>query len=179
MSTQRKAVRKQGVSKAKLALVAVLGLTLVLVWGNAFVGGGGKPVAKRRERPRRSADAAARPAAIQPGTRLEDSRAVAVDWPAMPLPEAVLNDPFAKPPWARRKIEESQRSAADKNGAGGMPLAAAEATMIVISGESRVATVEGRELRIGDTHEGFEVIDITRRGVVFASAVDGGRAVQN
>jgi hypothetical protein len=166
---------KRGPSRGKLAAIAVLGLLLMAVWGNALWGGGDKPdVAQRPSR---------RPVTRQPDVTPQGAgnpaakRAASITvWPTMPVSQAVQNDPFGKPGWAIESRPATQESPAGgpsvTEPAGGYEsqekLVQAGAGTIVIAGEEKIATIGDREVRIGDSVGGYEVIDITSRGVVLA-----------
>lgn len=166
--------QKPGASKGKLALIAVLGVMLLAVWGNALVGGDSQPAeASRRTRKPASrhpsvAPVAAKPAAASPTIN-------PVQWPTMPLAQAVRNDPFGKPGWAISPRGSAEAGAKPAQGAAVAGAIASQqqltetgASMIVIAGDERIATIGDQEVRIGDRVSGYEVVDITPAGVVLA-----------
>ena len=161
--------KRAGASKGKLALVGVLCLVMAAVWGNALMGSG-KPasVARQNRKPTpRPIGATPQPAA----TTNQTSNQQLADWPEMALASAVLNDPFAKPSWAiadepTQTSTASGRRRTDSTAAVRETLAEQGASMIVIAGDKKIATIGELEVRIGDTVAGYEVVDITPNGVV-------------
>ncbi|MEM6799465.1 MAG: hypothetical protein AAF589_08115 [Planctomycetota bacterium] len=168
--------RRPGPSKAKLVLIAVLGVVLVGVWGSAFLGGGDRPTAsERRPRTRRPGRSAAQP---DPPKAQEKPIAAPTDWPEIPIAEAVLNDPFGKPEWAiTEPVDETEPSATapvtTTAGASPEQLQEAGASMIVIAGGEKIATIGDVQVRVGDTVGGYEVLDITPLGVVLSAQLTG------
>lgn len=176
--SRRKQAKKNTVSKPKIALMVLLALVMAGVWGNALLGG--KPDAPaKRKRPARSVEVRtaagsaqnprARTSTSTSKTNAGETQTAIVDWPDMPLADAIRNDPFAKPTWAAVAVQEPEPQAAAATAATATnPLAEATATMIVIAGSERIATIAGQEVRVGDVLDGYEVIEITPRGVVLA-----------
>ncbi|MEM6331291.1 MAG: hypothetical protein AAF790_13730 [Planctomycetota bacterium] len=176
MSRRQTKNRRAGPPRGKLIIVGVLAVVLVGVWGNALLNGGRKPPADALRR-RRAAAAASRPTpAVAPSTQAGVTPAadpIAIDWPQVPLSQAVLNDPFGKPEWA---VPPAPSVAAEAET--DAPLAAASATpeqlrdagasVILISGGERVAVIGDIEVRVGDAVGRYTVLDITPQGVVLS-----------
>jgi len=165
--------KRPGVTRGKLALVGVLCLLMAVVWGNALLGGDAPAnSAKRAPRPRSISHAVIKSPATdapQAGAAVTAAQPLA-DWPEMPLTSAVLNDPFAKPSWAITKPAKPAAGGPEEQGgsqaATRKELTRQGASMIVISGEKKIATVGELEVRIGDNVAGYRVVDITPDGVV-------------
>lgn len=176
--SKKKQQRRRSPSRIKIVLVAILGLVFAGVWGNALLGGKPKSTAKQTERraaPR--SRAAIKPRtntqapAVQASQPKQPIRKPLEDWPSLPLDQATLNDPFAKPRWAivvKEKPAESQAPIEIGQTTTREQMEQAGASMIVIAGDTKIATIGNQEVRVGDVLGGFTVVDITPAGVVFA-----------
>lgn len=170
--------KRRPYAKPKIALVSVLAMVLAGVWGRVLIGGG-KHSGRSSIETRRKTGPVAAPVAET--AREQPNRRPAAEWAEVPLAEAVLNDPFAKPAWAAppkpapgRATPEasppSGRAAAKEN------LRARGASMILVGAGGKIAVVGDREVRVGDTIDGFEVLDITTTGVILSDTRTNARS---
>lgn len=173
MSKKKKA-KGRNASPIKIGLIAVLSLVMLAVWGNALLGGKSTTPLARRDTSRAAAKlpSDAGPARSTPRVAVAGDREADADWPEVPVSKAARNDPFARPSWALSPEPDADvLDASFATSAAALEnLEAAQASMIVIAGSAKIATVGGQEFRVGDIVQGYEVIDITSRGVVFADA---------
>lgn len=182
-------LRQYGMTPGRAAIMAVLALALVAVWGpQLFSSGNSEPVIAVATPPKpKPATAVARPAVSLPTAKpLTASTATAPKPPkerALPkftASEAGAYDPFAAPAWSPAAVSLAAGSGV------GVSTADAEdrfkairsrgVAMILVSPDGKAAQLGDRTVRIGDQIDGFEVIDITPTGVVFMPA--GSRPVE-
>lgn len=182
-------LRQLGLTPAKGALVAVLAISLAVVWGPqlaTLIGGSEQPPGRRpataiatsrldstSNRPSRQGN--------EPGQAAKE----AAPGPERPkslvgLAEAVSHDPFAAPAWS----PEARRVAAASSGRVDAPapseleerfevLRSSGVAMILTSEKGQAVQIGEEMLRVGDRFEGFEVVEITPTGVVFRPAAEG------
>ena len=172
-------MKRVGATPGKLALIGVLAVILAYVVISQLPNGSSsaaKPDPPSRRTPRRGANATTveitKPAAL--ATEREA-------WPQPDLKQAVANDPFARPLWARvaqgqgsesptnRSMAQLAQAAEDAKAEALAKLRAEGATMIVVLDGKPLALVGERQIRIGDRLEGFYVQDITASGIVLGS----------
>ena len=188
-------MEKAGATRGKLALIAVLAVVLVGVVGfqvanfrqSASPTQAATPTKTRASRrpltsksPGNSADTASAP------QQQSDSPAAAPkEWPRLTLEEIVAHDPLAPPPWyvtpvvhavavAEDDPADQEAALAEQAARRRHRIATLEqlreegARVVVLTGADQVAAIGEQKVRIGDTIDGFQIIDITERGIVLA-----------
>ncbi|MEN1682231.1 MAG: hypothetical protein AAGJ46_21865, partial [Planctomycetota bacterium] len=130
---------KPKISKAKIALVAVLAVAMAAVWGRALLPSGKTPKPSASRQARKSTP-------VAPATASKPNTVIASptkDWPTVPLTTAVLNDPFAKPAWAIPPKPDAPEQHAAVAAASTLreELQQAGVSLVMISGDSKVAVV--------------------------------------
>lgn len=187
-------LKRIGATPGKLATIGLLCAVMALVWWQTIAsvigldggnGGAVQTVSYSSDRPTSNLPATNSrtrgPVGVQRSINQESLQpAVAVgDWPDMPIEVATRNDPFAKPQWAILR-KEPQTVVASSTGAVNAGPATREelmeqgATMIVISGDRKVATIGGQEVTVGDFLGEYQVLDITKAGVILSESPKGG-----
>jgi hypothetical protein len=176
-------LRQYGMTPGRAAIMAVLALALVAVWGpQLFSSDDSVPAIAVVTPPKPTpAKAVARPAVSLPTAKpLTPSTATAPKsqkkraLPKFTASEAGAYDPFAAPAWSPAAV-----SLVASSGVGGSNADAEDrfkairsrgVAMILVSPDGKAAQLGDRTVRIGDQIDGFEVIDITPSGVVFMPA---------
>jgi len=170
-----------GATRGKLALVAVLAVVFVGTIASQFTSSSSiaaKPSTNRAQDakgPHTAHDTKTIPeTSAEKIPKSSDTK----PWPHLSIDQIVAFDPLAKPYWylaATNSMnpaeqEESLVDTQEEN-----PLILAElqqqgTTMILITNNQRIATIGGQELRVGDRIQGYQVSDITARGVVLTKS---------
>lgn len=174
-----------GLTPKKAALMAVLLAGLVAVWGPQLSGLFGE------SRPAQTATANVAAPTARPTAAVARNTTTVAPQPARPnrvpskgpprsaigLADALAYDPFAPPAWST-----SNRRVAGRPDARSPDVEELEArfdtlresgvAMILVSGEGKAVQIGTHTLQVGDRHEGFEVVEITARGVVFRPALE-------
>jgi hypothetical protein len=181
-------LRQYGMTPGRAAIMAVLALALVAVWGpQLFSSGDSEPVIAVATPPKpKPAAAVARPAVSLLTAKPLTAKPLTASTATAPKPqkkralpkftasEAGAYDPFAAPAWSPAAV-----SLAAGSGVGGSTADAEDrfkairsrgVAMILVSPDGKAAQLGDRTVRIGDQIDGFEVIDITPTGVVFMPA---------
>ena len=152
-----------GATPGKLALIAILAVVLGIVMVNNFRGGSATASAPRDKTENDVADVDKN---STPTKEMSDTEESARPWPQVSVEIAKANDPFRKPAWmAKPSIEDvavDQR--ADPEAL--TQLQEQGASIVVISGGTKTATIGERQVRVGDVIDGYRITDITTRGVV-------------
>lgn len=171
-----------GVTPAKLALIGVLAVVQVVVIVRAVLQSS-KPVAaaveeseshsvgesksrrggrKTSQTGRATESIEPRPSTLDPPTSPDPPTA----WPENSLQDALTIDPFQKPTWiavtapARTQDETAQDGTMEQ-------LKQQGASIVIVSGDKKAATIGDEQYHVGDVVAGYQVTDITTRGVEF------------
>jgi len=150
---------KLGVTRGKLALVAVLSVVLVVVIVQQLPEGAAQPD-----------ETAAAAAELRP-TNTKSEAAIATSnaksnadmrpWPTSDVATAIANDPFALPEWVDRPEAVQNDNAnllADLQEQG--------ASIVMIGTGEKSARVGDHRVRVGDVLDGYRITDITDQGIV-------------
>ncbi|MEO0529822.1 MAG: hypothetical protein AAF266_04505 [Planctomycetota bacterium] len=174
-------LRQIGLTPTKAALMAVLAIGLVVVWGPALSGLlGGKQattptVAVATPTPTRPRVAPATGSATRkPGTPAEGITKRKRPRPTITVAEAAAYDPFAPPAWSpsSTQVAAIEREAVEPSELESRfgTLRKSGVAMILVSSDGQAAQVGDRTLRVGDTIDGFQVVEINADGVTFEPA---------
>ena len=183
--TEPNLMQRIGVTRGKLALIAVLAVMLITVIIVQLPDSSDtSELALRRPTPSNPQQS------IQEESKLGGSRSsttVAEQqpspppmWPELPLDRIIAFDPFAAPDWltAARKERDQDGHLSEKTQRRARKAEVLEllrkqgTTIVVISSEEKRAVIGEQSVRIGDHLEGFQIIDITKQGVVL-SEIEG------
>ena len=162
-----------GLTPAKLALVAVLALVQVVVIVRAVRHRWASVAEAAPVQASRMAPMAVRPRPAPQPTASPASPAAVVhrrSWPKVSLEEALEFDPFEKPGWLATAIVAADRVAGQQSEMLEQ-LKQQGASIVVVSGDAKAATIGDQQFRIGDVIDGYQVTDITVRGVEFTKVV--------
>ena len=185
----RNIMQRTGATPGKLALVAVLAVVLVGVIVMQLPDRTAPALAGRStQTPSRSDPTSRRPAQVKatdsasssqsdPNTdRLKTTeQTVPRNWPDFPMATIVAHDPLAAPEWviaaqqhgvSARDMEPNAIAKSKRNADALSMLRKQGAKVVVISGSEKRASIGEQSVRIGETIEGFRIIDITKQGVV-------------
>lgn len=161
--------------------MAALAIGLVVVWGPALkqiIGGmsGTQATASPRlavaEPTLRSTTKKSKP----DKPRVASSRSLPRERvrPTITVVEAGAYDPFAPPAWSpsSRQVAQTEQANVEPSELESRfgSLRQTGVAMILVSSDGRAAQVGDRTLRVGDTIDGFEVIEINADGVTFKPA---------
>lgn len=176
-------LRQYGMTPGRAAIMAVLALALVAVWGPQLVSSGDGPPAISVVTPTKPAPATtvARPALSLPTTKPQTASTATAPKPAkkraipkFTASEAGAYDPFAAPAWSPAAVSLLAGSEAGGSNADAEDrfeaIRSRGVAMILVSPDGKAAQLGDRTVRVGDQIDGFEVIDITPTGVVFMPA---------
>jgi hypothetical protein len=162
------ALKKLGVTPARLALIGVLAVMLLSVLVYQFGTSGGQdknPAPLASEEP--SAEQHAAPQS-QSGIASQAPASLA-PWPKLPLEQISQHDPFRLPPVLRKELgaglDSPQSPQAEHNQQLLSELTSAGTGMVIVSGGQRIARVGANTLRVGDTIGGYRVWKIDAQGV--------------
>jgi len=169
---------RTGATPKKLALVAVLAMVLAgVIWHQVF-GAHQEEVAAKPQRPAASTpnlkDTSKKspPKVDEQSPSASDHIVTAPEWQEMPLRDVLAHDPFQPPQWfvlANQPIAERESSATAENTEKLLEqLKQKSMNIVVISGTTKIATIGGNEVRVGDLIEGFRVTDITTEGITLS-----------
>ena len=173
-------LQQYGLTSGKLVAIGVLSLVLLGVWGNALLGGKRATPSPTRQPPPVVATAPQPIQPTQPTQPTQPSHPISVSKSLskgvrQPLQEANLaevsgHDPFARPLWAIDKpvVRKAPVALLNQREALIAKLRAEGVTLVMLSGEQKIASFEGKLLRPGDTLSGFRVLDITEAGIVLS-----------
>jgi len=176
--SDRKTKDKWGATRGKLALVAVLSMVLVMVIVGQLPGsspvansipalssaeGGTQTRTKTNSGPKR----ARKPSAP---SELSQRLAEPVTWPKLTMQEVLQHDPFVVPSWAapEKNVATTSGSVFQPSDDQLQQLQQQGASVVVISSQDKIATIGDHQIRIGDSIQGYSVIDITPQGIVLA-----------
>lgn len=189
-------LRKLGLTPTKAALIAVLGVVMIGVWGPQIYKAlsNRKPVVASRKtltpRPAtttpsraNSPDLVGLESAVLPArtvapaaTTIEATRREA---PELTLADALVYDPFLTPEWSPdyRPISADEEQAAEPAVVESALAALLEqgVGMVLLGDGETAATIGERTVRVGDEIDGFRVVEISDNGVVLTPAKGGGR----
>jgi len=163
--SNRKAKDKWGATHGKLALVALLSVVLVMVVAGQF--SSEETANQARATDNRRPSIAQKPSAPQgPNEHWVELG----DWPELTMQEVLQHDPFMVPAWAAPEIHRATTpgSAFQLNDGQLQQLQQQGASVVMISSQDKIATVGDQQIRIGDSIQGYSVIDITPQGIVLA-----------
>ncbi|QDV74257.1 hypothetical protein [Botrimarina mediterranea] len=181
-------LRQHGMTPGRAAIVAVLAIALVAVWGPQLFSSSDEEPALAAITPTKPKPAVVKAQAVkvQPTRANQTANAEAVSSTLAPaslekraLPkftasEASEHDPFAAPAWSPAAVSLMARTAEGDASANATQrfeaIRSQGVAMILVSPEGRAAQLGDRTVRVGDQIDGFEVIDITPTGVVFMPA---------
>lgn len=164
--------------------MAALAIGLVVVWGPAlkqiFGGASGsaspaKPVtAAKPAKAQRAKVAELASNSSNASARVEQPSRRPRERPTITIAEAAAYDPFAPPAWVPKsgRMVQSDRSTIEP---GELELRfrslrQAGVAMILVTSSGQAAQVGDRTLYVGDTIDGFEVVEINAQGVTFKPA---------
>ena len=177
---------RAGVTPGKLALVGVLAIVLIAVIVGQLPEGS-------VDSPQDITDSAAKrskPSPQDPGNVPETRADFAIastnqgsmeqpirTWPKLPMERILAYDPMAIPEWfaavrdVAPPVDEASRLSAEaerqqRNEQVLTQLRDQGAKAVVFSGNDKRAAIGQQSVRIGETIEGFKIIDITHKGVV-------------
>ncbi len=172
-----------GASRGKLALVGVLVVVLVAVIVMQLpssTNNDNVPTAAVTDLPGWEGDVSADAASGPPAPQTAPVEKPPQKWPELSMEVIVARDPLAAPPWYLSALELDQSKeqsdgnlAPTEESADALVLAdlqQAGATIVLIAGGKRIATIGERQLRIGDRIEGYQVSDITDQGVILTKS---------
>lgn len=162
----QKQLDKLGVTPGKLALIGVLAIVLVMVVVKQLPESANKTVCTA---PTVASQQLAKAANVRPetsSTKPEDTYAEheLPTWPKIDLMETLASNPFAQPSW----FVLEKRAAIDPH-VEARELAELQeqgASIVVIAEGQKSARIGDQKYRIGDILEGYQVTDITTRGII-------------
>jgi hypothetical protein len=167
----------------RAAIMAVLALVLVAVWGPQFFSSDDsvpaiavvtppKPTPAKTVAPPIKAIPIAKSHAASTTTAPKPLKKRAL--PKFTASEAGAYDPFAAPAWSPAAVSLVAGSGVGISNADAedrfKAIRSRGVAMILVSPDGKAAQLGDRTVRIGDQIDGFEVIDITPTGVVFMPA---------
>jgi hypothetical protein len=180
-----------GVSRFKLALVAVLAVVLLVVLIVQFGGASNTQGADEREntvkgRPSTPAQerAAARPQNVRKHSK---PRLTTAPWPVFDRADVVRYDPFATPArFLSQQAAAQDKQSADKAASAADKVVKKQAdldralaalqqqgvTMVIGGSKGRVAVVGDQTVGVGDVLDGFRVITIAPDGITLRQSLD-------
>jgi len=165
----RQQLEKMGATPGKLALMGVLAIVLVMILVKQLP----------KSAPDSSVAALQPPAVVDQAAKtgraspVVTTSALTTDaleksgfpvWPVFHLSKTLTNNPFAPPDWF---APEEPVAIATNTDPGELSELQAQGTSIVVIAEGqKSATIGDQRYRIGDILEGYQVTDITTRGIV-------------
>ncbi len=167
-------LKKYGMTPGRAAIMAVLALALGVIWGPQLLSSGvDRPAVSAA--PPRTAEPTASP--VQAPLALPaiagEKEAKRQSLPQISAEEAGAYDPFAPPSWSPAAVSLLAGDAAgaiDNTAERFQAIRSRGVAMILVSPDGNAAQLGDRTLRVGDSIDGFEVVDITAEGVVFKPA---------
>ena len=176
MTIERKRDRI-GASRGKLALVGVLSIVLVVVIVVQLPDS--QPTGQSAKTKEIATSQAPQGETKVVAQTVSDEQDPPREWPKLSLDVIADADPFAWPTWYQAAASsgplsepndrtEAQTEVADKQKL--EDLQKTGAAIVLITGDARIATIGDKRLRVGDRIEGYEVSEITSKGVILTKA---------
>jgi len=167
-------LKKYGMTPGRAAIMAVLALALGVVWGPQLLPSKPELPVVKAAAPR-PAESTARP--VQTPLALPaiagEKDSLRQGLPQISAEEAGAYDPFAPPSWSPAAVSLFAGDAAgptDNAAERFQAIRSRGVAMILVSPDGAAAQLGDQTLRVGDSIDGFEVVDITAEGVVFKPA---------
>lgn len=185
MNAWRQFLRNQGATPGKLALIGVLAVIMfVVIWVQLPSAEPGA-VEARSSAEAMNEPPAPMPAAAKGGETLAEAPANSTKptelprkaWPEFSIQSLLRCDPFAHQAWSRpipKKDSPATEVVADKKIAP-PPLHATNplgelkqkgVSLVLLANGQKVARVGGQQFRVGDTINGYRIMDIAKDGMV-------------
>ena len=170
---EKKKKKRGGATRGQLALIGVLSIVLVFV----IVAQLPSSSPPKRSRPRVAArsEVSQTVKSIAP-TCAGSCKKTHRQWPQVSLREIAGFDPLAEPGWYLDAVTKRNQ----QPGGGAVqevsrPLVLEElqregATIVLIDGQKRIATVGEQRIRVGDKIDGYQVSEITEKGVILTKS---------